>query len=105
MALINHLTRIQFDFRALALLGEEMALLDISRPLVVTDRGLVSAGLLERLIGALPDPTAASIFDHTPRNPTESAAKAAGFTYRKGRCDGVGRRRLGRGRAGPPAGL
>ena len=89
MALITYLTRIQFDFGALSLLGEEMALLGISRPLVVTDRGLVTAGLLDRLTSALPDPTAVSIFDDTPQNPTESAAKAACFMYREGGCDSV----------------
>jgi len=89
MALITYLTRVQFDFGALGLLGDEMALLGMSRPLVVTDRGVAAAGLLDQLIGALPDPTATSIFDHTPQNPTESAAKAARFTYREGRCDGV----------------
>ncbi len=89
MALITYLTRIQFDFGALALLGDEMAQLGITRPFVVTDRGLVTAGLLDRLVDALPDPTEASVFDDTPQNPTESAAKAAAYMFRDSGCDGV----------------
>jgi 4-hydroxybutyrate dehydrogenase len=89
MALITYLTRIQFDFGALSLLADEMAMLDITRPLVVTDRGLLTLGMVDRLVAALPDPPAASIFDDTPQNPTERAARAAAFMYRDGRCDGV----------------
>jgi len=89
MALITYLTRIQFDFGALALLGEEMALLGVSRPLIVTDRGLVHAGAVERLLAALPDATAATIFDSTPQNPTEKAARAAAYHYRDGAADVV----------------
>ena len=89
MALITYLTRIQFDFGALSLLADEMALLGIARPLVVTDRGLLTLGMVDRLVEALADPPAASIFDDTPQNPTEDAARAAAFMYRDGRCDGV----------------
>ncbi len=37
MALITYLTKIQFDFGALALVPEELAALGIARPLVATD--------------------------------------------------------------------
>jgi hypothetical protein len=40
MALIQYLTRIQFDFGALALLPAELALLAVKRPLLVTDPGI-----------------------------------------------------------------
>ena len=45
MALITYLTRIQFDFGALALLGGELAAIGVRRPFIVTDKGLVAAGL------------------------------------------------------------
>ena len=89
MALIAYLTRIQFDHGALALLGEELAALGIARPLVVTDRGIVHAGLLERLLAALGEKCAAEIFDDTTTNPTEAAAKTAAWTYHEAGCDGV----------------
>ncbi|MDP6351817.1 MAG: iron-containing alcohol dehydrogenase [Alphaproteobacteria bacterium] len=89
MALITYLTRIQFDFGALGLLGAELELLGLRRPLVVTDRGLVATGLTERLTAALPAAVSATLFDATPQNPTEAAAVAAVDAYRAGGCDGV----------------
>ncbi len=49
MGLITYLTRIQFDFGATALIREELAILGASRPLVVTDAGIVRAGIIEYL--------------------------------------------------------
>ncbi len=89
MALINYLTRIQIDFGALALLGAELDIIGIRRPLIVTDKGLVALGLTERLLAALPDAGAAALFDGTPENPTEAAAVDALALYREGDCDGV----------------
>ena len=45
MALITYLTRIQFDFGALKLLEAELQLLGMRRPLIVTDKGVIAAGL------------------------------------------------------------
>ena len=45
MALITYLTRIQFDFGALKLLEPELQLLGLRRPLIVTDKGVIAAGL------------------------------------------------------------
>jgi hypothetical protein len=89
MALIQYLTRIQFDHGSLALLPEELATLGIEKPLIVTDRGIVHAGLLERLMAVLPARGTTAIYDDTPANPTEEAAKAAAFCYRDNHCDGV----------------
>jgi 4-hydroxybutyrate dehydrogenase len=89
MALINYLTRIQFDHGSLALLPDELAVLGITKPLIVTDRGIVHAGLLERLMAVLPERGTTAIFDDTPANPTEEAARTAVFCYREGGCDGV----------------
>jgi alcohol dehydrogenase class IV len=89
MALITYLTRIQFDFGALALLPQELELLKITRPLLVTDKGVVAAGLLDRVRGALPQGMAAPVFDGTPANPTEAAVRAALEIYRAEGCDGI----------------
>lgn len=50
MSLITYLTRIQFEAGAIALLREEMDLLGVSRPLIVTDKGIVNAGLVARVL-------------------------------------------------------
>ena len=52
MSLITYLTRIQFAAGAIGLLGEELALLSASRPMIVTDKGIVKAGLLEATVAA-----------------------------------------------------
>jgi 4-hydroxybutyrate dehydrogenase len=59
MTTINYLTTIQFDFGALQVIPSEAGKLGIRRPLIVTDRGVRAAGLLERLTGGDRDPTTA----------------------------------------------
>ena len=89
MATISYLTRIEFDFGALARLGQELELLGVRRPLIVTDRGLVAYGLAEQVQSALPADLPVTLFDGTPENPTEAAVRAALALYREGDCDGV----------------
>jgi alcohol dehydrogenase class IV len=89
VALIAYLARIQFDFGAVGLLAAELDLLGVRRPLVVTDPGVVAAGLLDRVRAAWPVGAAAPLFDGTPGNPTEDAVRAALDRYRAGGCDGL----------------
>ena len=87
MALINYLTRIQLDFGAASLLPDELHTLGISRPLMVSDKGIVAAGLTARVKADLPSAT--PVFDETPPNPTENAVDAALAVYRDAGCDGL----------------
>jgi len=87
MALINYLTRIQFDFGAISLLADELHALGMSRPLIVTDEGVVAAGLSARVKANLPSAT--PVFHDTPANPTEDAVEAAVAVYRDAGCDGL----------------
>lgn len=89
MALINYLTRIQFDFGALALLPAELQQVGITRPLIVSDKGLVAAGLVARLRTVLPGDMSAPVYDGTPENPTEAAVADALRLFREHGCDGV----------------
>ncbi len=89
MATITYLTKIQFDFGAVALLADEMAGLGISHPLMVTDKGVRAAGLLDKVAAQLPKGCAAEIFDATPENPTEAAMAVALAQYREAGCDGI----------------
>jgi alcohol dehydrogenase class IV len=88
MATINYLTTVQFDFGAVALAKQECERLKITRPLIVTDKGVAAAGLLERLASQL-DGIAFSVFDETPANPTEAAVLSALAVYREKNADGV----------------
>ncbi|MGH7126869.1 MAG: iron-containing alcohol dehydrogenase [Stellaceae bacterium] len=87
MALISYMSRVQFDFGALELLPQELALLGVKHPLLVTDSGVRAAGLVERTLAALG--SRPSVFEETPSNPTEAAAEAALALYRRHECDGV----------------
>jgi len=86
MALIQYLTRIQFDYGALDTLPAELALIGAKRPLVVTDKGVAAAGLLARVLAKLGlEP--AGVFDATPANPTEEAALAAIAMFKAAKAD------------------
>jgi hypothetical protein len=87
MALINYLTRIQFDSGALELLPAEISAQRMSRPLIVTDQGIVKAGVFDLVQPHLPETT--TIFDQTPSNPTEAAVLSALEMYKSADCDGV----------------
>jgi len=89
MALITFLTRIQFDFGALKLLEAELLLLGIRRPLIVTDKGVIEAGLWARVKEHLPGNMPLAIYDGTPENPTEAAMREALKVYKDEGCDGI----------------
>ncbi|MEO8523226.1 MAG: iron-containing alcohol dehydrogenase [Caldimonas sp.] len=89
MALINYITQVQFGYGALALLPQECARLGISNPLIVTDRGVRAAGIVERVIEKLHSASPVTVFDETPPNPGEGAVRAAAAMYRDGRFDGI----------------
>jgi 4-hydroxybutyrate dehydrogenase len=88
MAYIYYLTHIHLGYDALAQLPAEAARAGIRRPLVVTDKGVVAAGLVERVLAAaqLGD---APVFDDTPSNPTEAMVLAAAARYLDAGCDGL----------------
>lgn len=89
MTLITYLTRIHFADGVLeAALKAEIEAAGMRRPLVVTDRGVVAAGLLDRVFQALPPGTSAQLYDGTPANPTEAAVREAAALYRGEECDG-----------------
>jgi 4-hydroxybutyrate dehydrogenase len=86
MSIITYLTTIRFESGAVSALAGELARLGIERPLVVTDRGLMASGLVERVAAGL---STAAIFAETPSNPTEAAVLAALDMYRRGGHDGI----------------
>ncbi|MFB9910259.1 iron-containing alcohol dehydrogenase [Rhizobium paknamense] len=87
MATINYLTRIEFDAGSIARLPALLAELQVRNPLIATDKGLVSTGLVDRVLGLFPVPPV--VFDGTPANPTEEAVMAAHRLYKAEGCDGI----------------
>ncbi|WNO03652.1 iron-containing alcohol dehydrogenase [Rhodoferax mekongensis] len=88
MALIYYVTQIQFECGAIRLLRSECERTSITRPLIVTDAGVKSAGILQKALDALGGMPVA-VFDQTPSNPTEAAVRAAAALYRAQGCDGL----------------
>jgi hypothetical protein len=88
MAYIYYLTHIHLGYDALAQLPAECARAGMRRPLIVSDKGVVAAGLVQRVLDAakLGD---APVFDDTPSNPTEAMVRAAAARYREAACDGL----------------
>jgi 4-hydroxybutyrate dehydrogenase len=89
MALIQYLTHIQFDFGAVRLLQAECDRVGIKRPMVVTDQGIRSAGLLEGAMRHLNDANNVPVFDETPPNPNEKAVRKAVAIFIENECDGI----------------
>lgn len=86
MARITYLTTIDLGTGETAGLPAALAELGVSRPLVVADRGIAAAGLLDRVtspLGAVPT------FLDVPTNPTEEAVLGALALYGAEGCDGV----------------
>jgi len=87
MALITYITRIQFEFGAIAELPQELELHGIGRPILVTDAGVAASGIAERVASLLPADSPR--FEGVPSNPTEAALEAALQLYQENGCDGI----------------
>lgn len=88
MSLINYVTRVQFGYGEIATLKAELALAGITRPVIVTDKGVRALGMLERIETAT-GITPAAVFDETPGNPNEAAAIKATALFLKAGGDGI----------------
>ncbi len=81
---ITYLTDIYFDFGALAVLPDLLKKYNISRPLIITDKGLVKLGIIDRL-----GIHVSTVFDDVETNPTEASAIKALGIYNQFTCDGI----------------
>ncbi|AOZ06360.1 iron-containing alcohol dehydrogenase [Cupriavidus malaysiensis] len=88
MAYIYYLTHIHLDFGTVSLLKSECERIGITRPLLVTDRGVVAAGVAAQALDALAGLPVA-VFDETPSNPTEAMVRKATEQYKAAGCDGL----------------
>jgi 4-hydroxybutyrate dehydrogenase len=87
MATITYLTTIEFEAGAVASLPAQLAAVGIKRPMIVSDRGLVAAGIVDWIRSLAPEGT--PVFLDVPPNPTETAATEAVKVYREAACDGL----------------
>ena len=89
MTTILYMTHIVFESGASRHLQSHLDECGIRRPLLVTDRGLVSVGILDTVLAGLKPDAQPVIYDQTPPNPTEDAVEDAAALYRAAHCDGV----------------
>ena len=87
MAPITYLTTIEFGAGAVSTLAEHLMAVGMTRPLIVSDRGLATTGLVQRIESLCPP--GAPVFLDVPPNPTEAASRAALAVYQAHRCDGL----------------
>jgi choline dehydrogenase len=79
-------TRMVHGPGAIARLGELVMELGVKRPFLVTDKGVVSAGLADEALEHLED---AVIFDEVQPNPDIELVGRASAAYREAGCDGL----------------
>lgn len=83
------LPRTLFAAGAIRALPVELDSLGVRRPLVVTDQGLVAAGVTACVVAACGDAVTAALFDRVTENPLYADVDAGAAAYAAHRCDGV----------------
>ena len=89
MVAINYLTQIEFGSGVLSELDRLVRAEAIGNPLLVTDKGLMRTGIVDKVREALSGGDKLAVFDGTPSNPTEEAVLDALELYRACKCDGL----------------
>src|SRR6185295_402937 len=83
-------TRVVFGAGEAAKTGSEAAALGMRRALVMTDAGVVRAGLVEAITKSLEQANVESVlFDRVEGNPTEANIEEACAAYAAAKADGV----------------
>src|SRR5688572_17218263 len=81
---ISYLTDVWFETGIASELPAVLERFGITKPLVVTDPGVVEVGIIRQLgVGSFP------VFDDVETNPTETSVLAGADAYRGSGCDGV----------------
>ena len=89
MPQLNYSNRPYFDHGALEHISEVLGNLNISKPLICTDPGLLDIGMVDLIRNNISNQYTPVIFDQTPANPTEEAVEIALAKYKLEGCDGV----------------
>ena len=84
-----NLPRVLFAAGSLSALDGELEAIGVRRPLLVTDQGLVAAGLAAKAIAACGPATPPAVFDNVTENPLFSDVDKGAAWYAQQGCDGV----------------
>lgn len=88
MSVINYVTEIRFGAGSATELGDICTKLGFRKPLLVTDKGVVAAGLIDQILG-LNRLAAYEVFDGTPSNLTEAATRQGVECFHQTGCDSI----------------
>ena len=77
--------------KALEHIPFEMSLLNLLKPMVITDKGVLGAGLIDHVVNAFSESnvTVSTIFDDVPQDSSEPCVRQAAATYREKGCDSI----------------
>lgn len=89
MPLINYIVPVELDFGAIRTVAAECKANGISKALLITDKGIVAAGLADRVLALLKGNVDVVVFDAVPTNPTEVAVLEAARLFKKTGRDGI----------------
>jgi alcohol dehydrogenase class IV len=87
MTALLPLPRLVFGTGSLSTVADELALLGVRRPLLMSDDGLHRAGIVASAETAMPASTVQ--FLGVPENPTAEGADRAHALYQEAKCDGI----------------
>lgn len=89
MPVLSLLNTTHFDFGAVRELASALKRLGVERPLLVTDAGLVAAGVADKVKEAAGERAIVAVYDQTLTNPDEGQVLACLQVYRDSGADGV----------------
>ena len=89
MPILPGVPNVHFDFGAVDALGGALAELNIQRPILVSDEGLVAAGVFDKVTAAMPSGIDYSIFTGVHENPIIGDVEKGMDIYRADGCDGI----------------
>ncbi len=89
MAVLSYMTTTHFDHGAISMLPQVLKEQGLKHPLICTDKGIVVAGLLDKVREAIGNEFEVTVFDGTPENPTEESVRDALDVYKSAGCDGL----------------
>ena len=86
----NYIQHVRFGAGAVEIVGEEAKKLGASRAMLVTDKGVVGAGLLDKVIPWLDKAgITSSVWDEVEANPSDRNVEAGTAFYKANRCDSI----------------
>jgi 4-hydroxybutyrate dehydrogenase len=86
-SVLQFLATVHFGYGASERLDMLVKQAKAERPLIVSDKGVAQAGVLDRALASLGGAANHPRFLETPPNPTEAAARTGAELYRRERCD------------------